>query len=128
MVRAQRTTGHGAFVAAGARPWDIDVGGTDADGSRLAGRRSLRNFSSVHSLSSVMGKKSAKSARKFAASGQLKKKIQARHKHQQTKKKFEKRRGNKGQSQPPVEVPEPGEDEDEEVEETGNKCVLDCYT
>ena len=68
-----------------------------------------------------MGKKVAKSARKFAASGQLKKSIQARHKYQQTKKKFEKRRGNKGKSQPPAKAPEPDEDEDEEVEETGNK-------
>lgn len=68
-----------------------------------------------------MGKKVAKSARKFAASGQLKKTIQARHKYQQTKKKFEKRRGNKGKSQPPAEVPELDEDEDEEVQETGNK-------
>ena len=68
-----------------------------------------------------MGKKVAKSARKFAASGQLKKTIQARHKYQQTKKKFEKRRGNKGKSQPLAKAPEPDEDEDEEVEETGNK-------
>lgn len=70
-----------------------------------------------------MGKKVAKSARKFAASGQLKKTIQARHKYQQTKKKFEKRRGNKGNSQPSTEVPEPDEDEDEEVKNTGNKWV-----
>lgn len=70
-------------------------------------------------LASEMGKKAAKSARKFAASGQLKKVIQARHKHQQTKKKFEKRRGNKGKSQLPARVPEPDEDEDKEVEEAG---------
>jgi len=75
-----------------------------------------------------MGKRVAKSARKFAASGQLKKKIQARHKHQQTKKKFEKRRGNKEKSQPPAEVPKSDEDGDEEVEETGSKYVLDLYT
>jgi hypothetical protein len=44
------------------------------DADELAERRSLRNFSSVHPLSAfVMGKKVAKSARKFAASGQLKK-------------------------------------------------------
>jgi nucleolar complex protein 2 len=68
-----------------------------------------------------MGKKVAKSARKFAASGQLKKTIQARHKYQQTKKKFDQRRGNKGKSQPQTEAPEPDEDEDEEVEKAGNK-------
>jgi len=67
-----------------------------------------------------MGKKAAKSARKFAASGQLKKTIQARHKHQQTKKKFEKRRGNKGKSQPLAKVPESDEDE----QDTGNKYVV----
>jgi len=69
-----------------------------------------------------MGKRAAKSARKFAASGQLKKTIQARHKYQQTKKKYEKRRGNKGKSQPSVKAPE--SDEDGEVEETGRQCVL----
>lgn len=72
-----------------------------------------------------MGKKAVKSARKFAASGQLKKTIEARHKFQQTKKKFEKRRGNKGKSHPPSKVPErdEDEDEDEEVEGAANKCV-----
>ena len=68
-----------------------------------------------------MGKKVAKSTRKFVASGQLKKTIQARHKHQQTKKKFEKRRGNKGKPRLPDEVPELDQGEDEELEETGNK-------
>jgi nucleolar complex protein 2 len=70
-----------------------------------------------------MGKKAVKSARKFAASGQLKKTIEARHKHQQTKKKFDKRRGNKGKLLPSKAL-EPDEDEDEEVEETGNKYAL----
>lgn len=75
-----------------------------------------------------MGKKAVKSARKFAASGQLKKTIEARHKHQQTKKKFEKRRGNKGKVHLPSKAPEPGRDEDEEVEETGNKYVAGFCT
>jgi nucleolar complex protein 2 len=69
-----------------------------------------------------MGKKAAKSARKFAASGQLKKTIQARHKYQQAKTKFEKRRGNKGKSQPLAKAPE--SDGDEDVEETGRQYVL----
>ena len=69
-----------------------------------------------------MGKKVAKSARKFAASGQLKKTIQARHKHQQTKKKLERRRGNKGKPQPPAEAPEL--DEEEDGEEAASKYVL----
>jgi len=79
---------------------------------------------SVRSPVFVMGKKVAKSARKFAASGQLKKTIQARHKHQQARKKLEKRRGNKGKPRPSVEAPEIDGDEDDEVEETGNKYVL----
>jgi nucleolar complex protein 2 len=74
-----------------------------------------------------MGKKAVKSARKFAASGQLKKTIEARHKYQQTKKKFEQRRGNKGKSQLPSKVPELDEDEDEEVEGTCDKCALGFY-
>lgn len=75
-----------------------------------------------------MGKKVAKSARKFAASGQLKKTIQARHKHQQTKKRFDKRRRNKGRSQPPTEVPGSYGDEDEEAEQTRNGYALDSCT
>lgn len=42
--------------------------------------------------------KTKKSARKFAASGKLKKAIEARHKHQQIKKKIESRRGRKGKA------------------------------
>ncbi|EIM84277.1 Noc2-domain-containing protein [Stereum hirsutum FP-91666 SS1] len=42
-----------------------------------------------------MAKKGAKATRKFAASGQLKKQIQARHKHQQLKKNIERRKGGK---------------------------------
>ncbi|THH17678.1 hypothetical protein EW146_g3186 [Bondarzewia mesenterica] len=43
-----------------------------------------------------MTKKSAKSTRKFAASGQLKKQIQARRKHQQIKRKIQHKKGSKG--------------------------------
>lgn len=39
--------------------------------------------------------KTKKSARKYAASGRLKKEIQTRHKHQQIKKRFEGRKGRK---------------------------------
>ena len=57
-----------------------------------------------------MGKKATK---KFVASGQLKKTIEARHKSKQFKKKFQSRRGRKDTDgkQRPVE----GEDEEEEV-------------
>ncbi|KAF9234590.1 Noc2-domain-containing protein [Melanogaster broomeanus] len=55
---------------------------------------------------------------KFASSGQLKKTIQSRKKHQQFKKKIESRRGanGKGKDKAPVKGDDSG-DEDEEVEE-----------
>ena len=43
-----------------------------------------------------MGKKAAKSTKKFATSGQLKKTIEARRKHQQIRRKVEGRKGQKG--------------------------------
>ena len=43
-----------------------------------------------------MGKKATKASRKYAASGQLKKEIQARKKHQQMKRTIERRKGGKG--------------------------------
>jgi nucleolar complex protein 2 len=42
-----------------------------------------------------MGKKANKASRKYAASGQLKKEIQARRKHQQVKRTIERRKGAK---------------------------------
>ena len=49
-----------------------------------------------------MGRGTTKATKKYAASGQLKKSIQARHKHQQIKKKIQGRKGkqkhSKGQS------------------------------
>ena len=68
-----------------------------------------------------MGKKAAKSTRKFAASGQLKKTIQARRKHRDIKKKVEKRQAGKGKQA--VEDDDESDEEDEEVHETSGKCV-----
>lgn len=59
-----------------------------------------------------MGKKSAKSTRKFAASGQLKKTIEARRKHRDIRKKAERRKGGKGKTKAVERVDE----DDEEVE------------
>ena len=59
-----------------------------------------------------MGRGASKATKKYAASGQLKKSIQARHKHQQIKKKIQGRKGkqnHKGQNRSLV--------EDEEVED-----------
>ncbi|KAK7035358.1 Nucleolar Complex 2 protein [Paramarasmius palmivorus] len=61
-----------------------------------------------------MGKATKKSMKKFASSGQLKKTIEARKKHQQIKKKFQNRRGNKGSKQ---QQPEPESGSEEEVDE-----------
>ncbi|KAF8890669.1 Noc2-domain-containing protein [Infundibulicybe gibba] len=44
-----------------------------------------------------MGKKATKATKKFASSGQLKKTIQARHKHQQIKKRSQNRKGAKAE-------------------------------
>ncbi|KAL6308862.1 Noc2-domain-containing protein [Sparassis latifolia] len=67
-----------------------------------------------------MGKKTAKSTRKFAASGQLKKTIQARRKYRDVRKKAEKRRSVKGnQKNDPEDVED--EDSEEELEEKSNK-------
>lgn len=73
-----------------------------------------------------MGKKAVKSARKFAASGQLKKTIQARRKHRDIKKKTEKRQAAKGKGKQTQTVEDDGEGEeenDQELQETSGKCV-----
>ncbi|PPQ63453.1 hypothetical protein CVT24_004985 [Panaeolus cyanescens] len=62
-----------------------------------------------------MGKKSTKATKKFASSGKLKKTIEARHKQKQIKKRFEKRRGNKGAKGEPRNQQE--DEDDEELEE-----------
>ena len=56
-----------------------------------------------------MGKKATKASRKYAASGQLKKEIQARKKHQQMKRTIERRKGGKGRAKS-------GRDEKENVQ------------
>jgi nucleolar complex protein 2 len=63
-----------------------------------------------------MTKKGTKATRKFAASGQLTKKIQARRKHQQIQRKVNKNKSarSKGRERPHVDASE-GEDEDESV-------------
>jgi hypothetical protein len=73
-----------------------------------------------------MGKKVAKSTRKFAQSGQLKKTIEARRKHQQVKKKFDRRRGAKGAGKNGPEHQGEDEDEEEPVRYVGD--ALGYYT
>lgn len=68
-----------------------------------------------------MGKKAAKSTRKFAASGQLKKTIQARRRHRDIKKKAEKRQARKGKGKAVAENSDGSDAEDEGVEETSGK-------
>jgi nucleolar complex protein 2 len=65
-----------------------------------------------------MAKKGTKATRKFAASGQLTKKIQARRKHQQIQRKVNKNKTvrSKGRERPHVDADE-GEDEDESTKE-----------
>ncbi|KAJ7223081.1 Noc2-domain-containing protein [Mycena pura] len=70
-----------------------------------------------------MGKKAAKSMKKFAASGQLKKTIDARRKHQQIKKRnANKNAGREGQAKQRVtESKKPEDKEEEEADEEGEK-------
>ena len=76
-----------------------------------------------------MGKKASKATRKFASSGQLKKVIQARHKHQQIRKRTQGRRGTKsGKDEAQIAEGESGgEDEEEPVAKASRKrCVPRC--
>lgn len=77
-----------------------------------------------------MAKSSKKSMRKFASSGALQKTIQARRKHQQIRKKVEKkgaakRQGAKGKGREDVNEAEGAdvEEADDEVEAGSSKCV-----
>lgn len=68
-----------------------------------------------------MGKKAVKSTKKFAASGQLKKTIEARRKHQQIRRKVEGRKGQKdGKSKTHSEAREEG-DGDQDVDNEPTK-------
>ena len=61
----------------------------------------------------IMGK-ATKATRKFASSGQLKKTIQSRKKHQQVKKKIEGRRGAKGKGKGKAPVQDDGSEQDDD--------------
>ncbi|KAF7345114.1 Noc2-domain-containing protein [Mycena venus] len=70
-----------------------------------------------------MGKKAAKSMKKFASSGQLKKTIDARRKHQQIKKKnLSKKSAKDGKAKQRPAVSKELEDEEEEEEATSSKA------
>ena len=69
-----------------------------------------------------MGKKATKATRKFAASGQLKKTIQQRRKHQDIKRKAERRKTNKkGKGPNTAHEKEDDEEEQDEVEQASGK-------
>jgi nucleolar complex protein 2 len=70
------------------------------------------------SFGTVMAKKGTKATRKFAASGQLTKTIQARRKHQQIQRKVNKNKNarSKGQERPHVDG-DGNEDEEESAKE-----------
>jgi nucleolar complex protein 2 len=76
-----------------------------------------------------MGKKAAKSTRKFAASGQLKKTIQARKKHQEIQRKVKGKKSRKdAKGTQPTRDATAGDDEDEATDSapskhTGTRCV-----
>lgn len=69
-----------------------------------------------------MGKKAIKSARKFAASGQLQKTIQARKKHQEARRKIQGRQKQKAaKDRRATELDDHEKDEDAPVEETSGR-------
>ena len=68
-----------------------------------------------------MGKKANKATRKFAASGQLKKTIQQRRKHQDIKRKVERRKGSKKGKERETEAADDGDEDEDVVEETSGK-------
>ncbi|KAH6911958.1 Noc2p family-domain-containing protein [Coprinopsis sp. MPI-PUGE-AT-0042] len=78
-----------------------------------------------------MGKKATKATRKIAASGQLKKSIDARRKHQQVKKQIERRKGGKGagsrggRSQEDLEDDDGGSEEEDVPKKKGRMTVDD---
>ena len=72
-----------------------------------------------------MGKKATKATRKFAASGQLKKTIQQRRKHQDIKRKAERRKGSKkGKEKQPVQDVEEEDHDDQEAAAVDTRCVV----
>jgi nucleolar complex protein 2 len=71
--------------------------------------------------------RATKATKKYAASGQLKKSIQARHKHQQIKKQIQGRKGkqkHKGQSRSHVTEDEETENIDETSKATKRRVVM----
>lgn len=73
---------------------------------------------SAHLASDIMGKKAVKSTRKFAASGQLKKTIQARKKHQEIRRKTQGKKGGRKDvkgKQPQAAAAADGEEDEEET-------------
>ena len=72
-----------------------------------------------------MGKKATKATRKFAASGQLKKTIQQRRKHQDIKRKAERRKASKKgkERQGRREIHDEDEEESVVVENSDARCA-----
>nr|GAT50248.1 Noc2-domain-containing protein [Mycena chlorophos] len=68
-----------------------------------------------------MGKKAAKSTKKFSASGQLRKTIDARRKHQKIKKRIAGKKDSKGKQRAPEPVDDNDENDDEDVQVSKDK-------
>ena len=119
------------------RRWNEVIGDTPAI-TGVYSRRRLK-FLCVPSFTSLilffalkMGKKASKASRKYAASGQLKKEIESRKKHQQIKRNIERKRTGKpkeggfdkenvsGQRKGKEKAEDPEEDDDAEEEGSGS--------
>ncbi len=79
-----------------------------------------------------MAKKGTKATRKFAASGQLTKKIQARRKHQQIQRKVNKNKnaGSKGRERPHVDADDDGDEEEsaKEIKSSKKRYVIHYHS
>ena len=79
-----------------------------------------------------MAKKGTKATRKFAASGQLTKKIQARRKHQQIQRKINKNKNpsSKGREQPHVDADGDGDEEESAkvIKSSKKRYVILCHS
>jgi nucleolar complex protein 2 len=77
-----------------------------------------------------MAKKGTKATRKFAASGQLTKQIQARRKHQQIQRKLNKNKNtsSKGRERPHVDADEDEEENAKEIKSSKKRYVIPYHS
>ena len=122
LCRAEHVSGAERHGGGGGAPGDFPNLGISVSSKKKSTLTVLGD--TIHSL--AMGK-ATKATRKFASSGQLKKTIQSRKKHQQIKKKIEGRRGAKGKGKDKAPVRDDGSEQDNPEEDEKTEFVHGCY-